>query len=486
VNDGVVFALDDIWKRFGATRALSGASLRVRSGAVHALLGENGAGKTTLMRIAFGLIRPDAGSIRIENRVVRLSKPRDAIRHGVGMVHQHFTIVPAMTVAENVALGGRGRFDPRAAAIRARELAAEVGLSLDPDTPAGSLSVAAQQQLEIVKALARGARILILDEPTASLPPAEASELLARLRALASTGLAVLLITHKLREALATADDVTVLRRGRVVLTAPVGGLDDVTLTREMLGTDRSAVGDSSTDSSGRPLAAPPAVRAERIGVADDRGMLRVHDATLDIHPGEIVGIAGVEGAGVRELLRGLAGFLPVTTGRIERPARIGFVPEDRHREAIAPALSVLENVALRGAGRRRGLTPWRALRDRTERLINDFEIRIPGANVPVGTLSGGNQQRLVIARELDERPDLLIAENPTRGLDVRAAAAVHARLRSARADGVAIVLYSSDLDELILLADRTFAMYAGTLRETANNHRAIGEAMLGALPITA
>jgi simple sugar transport system ATP-binding protein len=476
---GVSLVLEGISKRFGTVQALVDASLHVRAGSVHALLGENGAGKTTLMRIAYGLIAPDSGEIRIDGRLVRLSSPRNAIRHGIGMVHQHFALVRAMTVAENVALGGRGRYDPRATALRVRELARSTGMTLDPATKTEGLGVTAQQQLEILKALARNARILILDEPTAALSPGDARHLLDQVRALATAGLAVVLITHKLREALSVADHVTVLRQGRTVLAASAAALDEETVTRQMLG-GWNVTAEAERVPSKLPATTPPVVRVRRVDIRDDRGVLRVLNATFDVGPGEIVGIAGAEGAGVHELLRGLVGLFRVTGGEIERPIRVGFIPADRHREGVALGLSVAENIALRGAGTRRGLTHWESIREHTRQLVSEYDIRTPSIEAPVETLSGGNQQKLVLARELGDRPDLLVAENPTRGLDIRSAMAVRARLLSARETGVAIVLYSSDLDELADLADRTFAMFEGRLIATERTRDAIGQAMLG------
>ena len=483
-------ALENISKRFGSTDALLEASLAVRVGAVHALLGENGAGKTTLMRIAYGLVQPDQGTIQIDGRPMRVRNPADAIRAGLGMVHQHFTIVQAMTVAENVALGRRGHFDARVVADQVRSIGAATGLVLDPAAVAGTLSVGAQQQLEIVKALAHDARILILDEPTAVLAPPEAELLLRRLRHLANDGLSIVLITHKLREALAISDDVTVLRRGRTVLAEPEADLSERALASAMLGAEWPEREVSSTAKSGDSRPTAPGLRQETvvvravgISVNDSRGVPRVRNATLQIHSGETIGIAGVEGSGVRELLRAIAGRVAIAAGTLDRPANIGFVPEDRHREALMLDFSLTENVALRGAGVRTGIMPWASLRARTLALLEEFDIRASSAEERVAVLSGGNQQKLVLARELSDGPPLLVVENPTRGLDLRASAAVHDRLRIARDSGMAILVYSSDLDELLALADRTFAIHAGVLVETTRDRARIGQAMLGAAP---
>jgi simple sugar transport system ATP-binding protein len=410
------------------------------------------------------------------------------------MVHQHFSIVPAMSVAENVALGSHGIFDARKTAERIASIGQATGIRLNPSDRAGSLSLSSQQQLEIVKALAQNARVLILDEPTAVLAPAEATQLLNRLRDLADGGMAIVLITHKLNEALSIADDVTVLRQGSTVLTEQTSRLTRQLLATAMLGAgwiepgspDGDFVPAEPTVAASSPRSRPvsydphPVVRAQSISVEDSRGTLRVRRVSIEVRRGEIVGIAGVEGSGVRELLRALGGKVPVAIGTIDRPRGIGFVPEDRHREALALDMSLTENMAMRDVALRSGIVPWKAFKQRTDRLLEEFDIRAPGSDVAARTLSGGNQQKLVLARELEQMPQLLIVENPTRGLDLQASAAVHARLRSARDDGMAIILYSSDLDELLAMADRTFAMYAGTLGETSRDRAAIGQAMLG------
>ena len=481
-------ALEGIDKRFGATRALTSASLRVRPGTVHALLGENGAGKSTLMRIAYGLERPDAGTIRVRDATVRLDGPASAIALGVGMVHQHFTLVPVMTVAENVALGGHGALDMQQTIAGLRALSERTGFALDPRERVELLSVAAQQRVEIAKALMRQAQVLVLDEPTAVLPPSESTALLRWLRSFADQGNAVVLITHKLGEALSVADDVTVLRHGRTVLAAPAPDTSAESLTSAMLGSAEvgERVGRFPTrhpDPHGSPES--PIIRAERITLVDDTGVVRVRSASFVVGAGEIVGIAGVEGAGHRELLRAVAGRLPIASGRLERPSTVGFVPEDRHRDAVLLDRSLVENVALRGAGSRRGVIEWSAVGTRTESLMRAFDIRAAGPRAPMRTVSGGNQQKLVLARELapdDRDPSrAIVVENPTRGLDVRAAAEVHKRLRAARDAGAAVVVYSSDIDEVLLLADRVLVVYAGVVREASVDRDTVGRLMLGA-----
>jgi general nucleoside transport system ATP-binding protein len=485
----LALALRDIDKRYGTTQALASASLYVRPGTVHALLGENGAGKSTLMRIAYGMERPDAGTLAVHGSSVRFGSPADAIAHGVGMVHQHFTLVPVMTVAENIALGGRGKLDLPRVAAKLRELTERTGFALDAESRVESLSVAAQQRVEIAKALVREARVLILDEPTAVLPPPESEQLLGWLRSYADRGGTVVLITHKLREALSIADDVTVLRRGRPVLALPGRDATIDSLTAGMIGS--AAEDDAGTRPTvaverlgTRPTSRTPVFRADHITLTNERGVVRLRDATFSIHPGEIVGIAGVEGSGQHELLRALAGRLPIASGTLSRPARVGFVPEDRHRDAVLLDRSLVENVALLGAGSRRGLVDWKAYASRTESLARTFDVRAAGLHVPMRTLSGGNQQKLVLARELADEGGMntrgIVVENPTRGLDVRAASEVHARLRQVRDAGAAVVLYSSDIDEVLLLADRVLVVFSGRVREAAMDREAVGRLMLG------
>lgn len=493
--------LEGITKRFGPTVALDAADLTVTPGTVHALLGENGAGKSTLMRIAFGLLTPDAGRLLLNGQPRRFSSAGEALAAGLGMVQQHFSLVPAMTVAENVGLGGRGRFDAATAAAVVRSVGAAAGLVLDPDARVGDLTVQAQQRVEIVKALARQASLLILDEPTAVLAPDEARDLLAWVRRFADDGGSVVLITHKLADALAVADHLTVLRRSRVVRTAPRAAWTHDAVVTAMLGEAPAAGPASSPASSSAPSPAPspatptaasarpirladPAevvLALEGVDVLDARGIPRVTDATLAVHRGEIVGLAAVEGSGQHELLRVLAGRLRPTRGRVRVPAMVGFVPEDRHRDALLLDATLTESVALRGLSTARGRMPWRALRDRTADLMHRFDVRGPGPDAAARALSGGNQQKLVLARELDPAPAALVVENPTRGLDLRATDAVLARLRAARDAGLAIVCYSSDLDDVLAIADRVLAMHQGRVIACALTREALGRAMLGA-----
>ncbi|MBL0171617.1 MAG: ABC transporter ATP-binding protein [Gemmatimonadaceae bacterium] len=487
-----LLSLEGITRRFGDVVALDNATFAVRAGTVHALLGENGAGKTTLMRVAFGLLAPDVGTVRVRGTPRHITSPAAAFSLGIGMVHQHFSLVPAMTVAENVALGGHGRFDPLRAEARVREVALRAGLALDPRALVSSLGVGAQQRCEIVKALARDVDVLILDEPTAVLAPQEAAELLRWMRTFADAGHAVVLITHKLRDALDVADDVTVLRRGQVVLTASAQETTQNALRGAMVGTTQRVAGSAGASGTDNRITAegaegaegaeanPVVLSARHVGYEDDRGTRRLHDISLDVREGEIVGIAAVEGAGQHELLRLLAGRFAPLQGHVTRPDRLGFVPEDRHRDALLLDAPLTENIALRGAGARQGLVPWRAVRESTAALLIERDIRTSGPESFACTLSGGNQQKLILGRELAGSPQALIVENPTRGLDFQATAAVQEALRDARDRGAAVVLYSSDLDEVLEMADRVFVLFDGQLTATSRDRDAVGRALLG------
>jgi general nucleoside transport system ATP-binding protein len=471
-------SLQSIGKRFGAVTALDGASLVVARGTVHALLGENGAGKTTLMRVAYGLERPDAGVVEIDGQKVILHAAADAIERGVGMVQQHFSLVPAMTVTENVALGRRGLFHPRRAAADVRELARQTSLQIDPDARARDLAVASQQKLELLKMFSHNARTLILDEPTTVLAPAEARELMSLLRQVANNGGAVVLVTHKLREALSVADDVTVLRRGRTVLTTAAKGVSDADLARAMF--PEGII--TETGKATRSEVGDAVAQLQDVELHDARGVVRVRQATVTIRAGEIVGIAGVEGSGHHELLLALAGRLPPIRGSVRVPDDVALIPEHRQRDALVTSFSLTENVALRDAGHLRGRIRWSEFSRRARASVSTHGIRAPSVNTPVRALSGGNQQKLVLARELDASPSLVVAENPTQGLDVSAAAAIRARIRATCDAGAGVVMYSSDLDELLALADRVLVAYGGSVHEVASDADAIGRAMLGAL----
>jgi len=457
--------LRGIHKRFGAVAALTGANFSIAPGERHALLGENGAGKTTLMHVAYGLVRPDAGTIYLRGAPVTLRSPRDARRLGLGMVHQHFTSVPALSVAENIALAAGWGVRPRALRRRVADVMGRVGLELHPDHRAGDLSVALQQRLEILKALASEADVLLLDEPTAVLAPSEVAGLFGVIDRFATTGGAVVLITHKLREALAATDRVTVLRTGRVTFAGPTAGETAESLAEYMIG--RPA--ESAARSVSVPPRPEPVLTMRGVSVPPDRGQgTGLVDGALTVAAGEIVGIAAVEGNGQRELLRAAAGLLLPSRGTVDRVGAASLVPEDRVSEGIVPAMSLAENVVL-GQGRsgswvrgRLGLVDWRAAERYTAKLVKTFSIMAAGSMAPAGTLSGGNQQKLILARALESNPSLLVAENPTRGLDFRATAFVHERLRGAATAGAGVLFYSSDLDEVLGLSTRVVVVVGG------------------------
>jgi simple sugar transport system ATP-binding protein len=472
--------LHDVSKQFGNLQALSHVSFTLRPGTVHALLGENGAGKSTLMRIAFGMIEANEGEVRVEGRPVHLRFPRDAIALGIGMVHQHFMLVPAMTVAENIELGGKGRYNAREAAGRIKQLTDETGLTLDPLARVHSLSISGQQRLEIIKALAHHARILILDEPTAVLAPAEAQELLTVIRRLVQSNRSVVLITHKLQDAETCADDVSVLRHGKLVLSKPVAEVTVESLARAMLGPART-LGQLQTHIGRARLPQPsdtPVIRLENVGVKRKIALRDLRNINLEVSAGEIVGIAALDGAAA-DLLRVVAGRDEPSAGKLTTPLIVGFIPEDRQRDAIIGDFSVLENVALKDSGSRKGRIQWSNIRHDAGELIESFDIRAPTIDVHARALSGGNQQKLVLARELSDKPIALVAENPTRGLDIRAAADIHDRMRAAVRDGSAVLFYSSDIDELIDLADRVVVIRDGSMTGVERVAEAIGSALL-------
>ncbi|HXE58815.1 MAG TPA: ABC transporter ATP-binding protein [Gemmatimonadales bacterium] len=465
--------LRSIHKWFGSVHALRGADFALAPGEIHALLGENGAGKSTLMHVAGGLLEPDRGEVVVDGVPRRIGSPRAARRLGIGMVHQHFTAVGPLTVAENVALAAGWRVEPRALARRVAELSERLGLPLDPAVRADTLPVGLRQRLEIVKALAGteggGGRILLLDEPTAVLAPAEADELIGVLRGLADRGAAIGLITHRLDEALRAADRVTVLRRGEVTFSGPAEGVGVQELAERMIGPDAAAALRAGRAVTARPPAGQPVVVCRGVSVRHEAGdRLALRDATLTVRAGEIVGIAAVEGNGERELLRLVAGLLAPAAGELEVARPLGFIPADRTTEGLIADFSLAENLTL-GLGAaapwvRRGWIDWRAARRATAELLQRHRVTAPGPDAPAGSLSGGNQQKLIVARELARGPRVLVAEHPTRGLDVRASAAVHELLRGVAAAGAGVLVHSSDLDEVLELADRVVAVRSGRL----------------------
>ncbi len=497
-------------KRFGPVEALADASLRAHPGEVHALLGENGAGKTTLMRVLCGTLRADGGAVLAEGRRLPPGGTRAAAAAGIGMVHQHFTLVPSLTVAENVALGTREGSGLRLALDRVHARLAELervtGLPVDAAAPVAGLSVGARQRVEILKALYRDPRILVLDEPTTVLGPQEVDWLFGVLRSLVAEGRTVLLIGHKLDEILRVADRVTVLRRGRTALAAAREAVDAPGLARAMIG--RSATPPA------RPVqveAGERVARLEGVGARGEDGRTAVRDVTLDVRRGEIVGIGGVEGNGQRELALVLSGRLRPAAGSANLPATVSLIPQDRGAGGLVPGFDLAENTALafhdHRAHRRGPLIDWQAMRRTAQEIVAGFDVRTPGWRATAQSLSGGNRQKLLVGRELARSPDLLVAENPMRGLDIAAAAFLRDKLVELRGGTSAtgapargpkdaagtdeprpsalpgIVLFSTDLDEVLDLADRVFVLVRGRLIAVPAEQRnpaGMGRLMLG------
>ncbi|MEW1645830.1 ABC transporter ATP-binding protein [Streptomyces sp. NPDC091219] len=486
--------LRGITKRFPGTLANDSVDLTVRRGEIHALMGENGAGKSTLMSVLYGMERADAGSVRIDGREVSFGDPSAAMAAGLGMVHQSFKLFDSLTVAENVVYAAEprrfGLVDRAAARRRVRELAAEHGLAVDPDARVGELPVGLRQRVEILKLLHRGARTLILDEPTAVLTPAEADALFAVLKSLAAQGRTVILVTHKLREVLEGSDHVTVLRDGRVVarLVTADTSADEIAAAMTGRAVDLDRVH-------------PPGTPGDVVLDVRDLTTDAVHGVGLTVHAGEIVGIAGVAGNGQSELIEALAGLRPVASGRValqgrdithasaaERRARgLAYVPEDRHAVGTAPAASVADNLAMghhRTSLSSRGLLPPAAVRAHAGRLIERFGIKAATPEVPASALSGGNLQKLLIGRELAHEAPLLLVEQPTRGVDIGAIQNIHDQIVAHRNAGRAVLLVSAELSEIRGLADRVLVMYEGRVTaaypKDEADERTLGLAMAG------
>jgi ABC-type uncharacterized transport system ATPase subunit len=489
-------SMSGIVKRFGAVEALAGVDFDLRPGEIHALLGENGAGKTTLMNLLYGMFEPDEGTIAVAGREVSFRSPHDAVAAGVGMVHQHFKLVPTLTVAENMVLGQRGRpllrrRELATVADRLRELANRYGLAVDPEAPVWQLSVGEQQRVEILRALYRDARILILDEPTATLTPVETARLFPKLRALAAEGGSVVFITHHLEDVIEWADRITVLRRGERVGTLRPAESSAAELARMMVGRDvrlmRVVAGEAGGEATGatehpRPAGVAPALAVKGLQARGDRGTQALRGVSFSVAPGEILAIAGVEGNGQPELEEALFGLRAPDAGSVhleghdvtradpaERMARgLGLVPSDRYRRGLIRELSVAENLAIDrlgdGAFGSELRLDRRAIEKHAAELIERYSIRVSGPGQLAGTLSGGNAQRLVLARTLSRELRCLVAAQPTRGLDVGAIEFVWEQLWAARDGGVAILLLSTDLDEVMSMADRCCVIYRGAL----------------------
>jgi simple sugar transport system ATP-binding protein len=471
-------------KWFGAVHANRGVSLTIARGTLTGIIGENGAGKSTLMNILYGLIEADGGEILLGGAPVRLRRPADAIAHGIGMVHQHFLLVDRLTVLENVALGAEGGAllgrALRTARAELERLERDYGLDVDPDAPVGTLPVGAQQRVEILKALYRGARILILDEPTAVLTPQETDRLFRILASLKARGVTVILISHKLREIMAATDAVVVMRQGQVVAERVTAATDREELAELMVGRKVRLALDKVPATPG-----PPTLVAEALGHIDRRGVALLAGLDLTLHAGEIVGIAGVSGNGQSELLEVLAGIRAPTAGRITVGARIitprapadpaemralgiAHVPEDRQRFGLVAAFEARESAVLgyqrRAPFARRGWLDPDALSRHCRDLMAHFDVRPPIPTLPSAGLSGGNQQKLILAREIAPAPRVLLVGQPTRGVDIGAIEFIHRRLLALRDAGCAILLVSVELDEIMALADRILVMAGGRI----------------------
>ncbi|HJZ61899.1 MAG TPA: ABC transporter ATP-binding protein [Miltoncostaeaceae bacterium] len=474
--------LRGITKRFPGVVANDGIDLDLRVGEVHALLGENGAGKSTLMNVLYGLYHPDEGSILVRGEPLRLRSPRDAIEAGIGMVHQHFQLIPVLTVAENIVLAEEPHRGPlmdlRSADRQVAELSSRYGLTVDPRQRVEEASVGQQQRAEILKALYRQAEVLILDEPTAVLSPQETEELFTVLRGLREDGRGIIFISHKLTEVLELADRITVLRRGRRVATMPREGATRESLAELMVGRHVDLSGTRRpTRNIGRPV-----LEIAGLDVDDDRGLPAVRDLAVSVRAGEVVAVAGVDGNGQTELVQAITGLRRPAAGRIALAGRdisrasprqalragIGHIPEDRHRHGLVLEFSIAENVVIEDHfGPPVATGGWmhpRAMVDRAARLIKAFDVRGGSPETQAGALSGGNQQKLVCAREMDRSPALVIAAQPTRGLDIGAVEFVHDRLIAQRDAGGAVLLVSFELDEVLELADRILVMYEGRI----------------------
>ena len=483
----------NIVKRFPGVLACDHVNFDVRAGEVHALLGENGAGKSTLMKVLYGLYHADEGEILIDGAAVDISSPTAAIEQGIGMIHQHFMLVDELTVTENVALGlksSRGPvLDLDRVETRIRELSAAYGLQINPAAPVWTLAVGERQRVEIIKALYRGADLLILDEPTAVLTPQEVEDLFATLDRMKQDGRGLIFISHKLHEVIAISDRITVLRGGALVDTVPNQNVTRAALAKMMVGREVILVQDHAVVELGAVQLALHNVSA--LGIT---GQPALRDVSLEVHAGEILGVAGVSGNGQRELAEVIAGLRPISSGRIElggadvaswsvarrTDAGLGYVPEERMHDGIVQEFSVAENLILQDHTHppiSRGIfLDFGAIAQRSRDLVRDFRIRTPSIDTPTRSLSGGNIQKVIMARELSRRPRVLVAAQPTRGVDIGATEYIHERLLEQRRQGSATLLISEDLDEILALSDRIAVLYEGRVMDIIPRSAATAE----------
>ncbi|TPD58607.1 ABC transporter ATP-binding protein [Streptococcus symci] len=496
-----VIEMRDITKVFGEFVANDKINLHLRKGEIHALLGENGAGKSTLMNMLAGLLEPTSGEIAVNGQVVTLDSPSKAASLGIGMVHQHFMLVEAFTVAENIILGSEltknGVLDIAGASKEIKALSERYGLAVDPSAKVADISVGAQQRVEILKTLYRGADILIFDEPTAVLTPSEIDELMAILKNLVKEGKSIILITHKLDEIRAVSDRVTVIRRGKSIETVEIAGATNADLAEMMVG---RSVSFKTEKQASQPKEVVLSIKD--LVVNENRGVPAVKNLSLDVRAGEIVGIAGIDGNGQSELIQAITGLRKVESGSIElkgnsivglHPRQItelsvGHVPEDRHRDGLILEMMISENIALQTYYKephsKNGILNYSNITSYAKKLMEEFDVRAASELVPAAALSGGNQQKAIIAREIDRDPDLLIVSQPTRGLDVGAIEYIHKRLIEERDNGKAVLVVSFELDEILNVSDRIAVIHDGKIQgivspETTNKQE-LGVLMAG------
>lgn len=496
-----VIEMRDITKVFGGFVANDKINLHLRKGEIHALLGENGAGKSTLMNMLAGLLEPTSGEIAVNGQVVNLDSPSKAASLGIGMVHQHFMLVEAFTVAENIILGSEltknGVLDIAGASKEIKALSERYGLAVDPSAKVADISVGAQQRVEILKTLYRGADILIFDEPTAVLTPSEIDELMAIMKNLVKEGKSIILITHKLDEIRAVSDRVTVIRRGKSIETVEIAGATNADLAEMMEG---RSVSFKTEKQASKPKEVVLSIKD--LVVNENRGVPAVKNLSLDVRAGEIVGIAGIDGNGQSELIQAITGLRKVESGSIElkgdsivglHPRQItelsvGHVPEDRHRDGLILEMMISENIALQTYYKephsKNGILNYSNITSYAKKLMEEFDVRAASELVPAAALSGGNQQKAIIAREIDRDPDLLIVSQPTRGLDVGAIEYIHKRLIEERDNGKAVLVVSFELDEILNVSDRIAVIHDGKIQgivspETTNKQE-LGVLMAG------